>query len=160
MQNEQNLPQLIGWRLLRLLSVVLVGGLWLSGCQAEENNRWYSEKQVTLGQQVFAQNCAACHGANAEATPNWKQTDANGHYPPPPLNGTAHAWHHSLPVLREQINQGGAPVGGVMPAFKGVLSDAEIDQTIAYFQSKWPDDLYQRWAEHFEVEDLPSISGD
>ena len=32
-----------------------------------------------------------------------------------------------------------------MPGFKDVLSDSEIDSVIAYFQSKWSDDLYQKW---------------
>ena len=147
--------------MMKIKSVVLfVSSLALiAGCNAAENTRWYSTEQVIHGNKVFQQNCAACHGANAEATPDWKQTDANGNYPPPPLNGTAHAWHHSLEVLRTQIREGGAPVGGVMPPFKQVLSAEQIDQAIAYFQSKWPDSLYDKWAGHFEVDSLPSIGG-
>ncbi len=142
----------------RISAAILFAALiLLAGCGTEPANRWYSAEHVIHGNKVYQQNCAACHGVNAEATPNWKQTDANGNYPPPPLNGTAHAWHHSLDVLREQIREGGAPVGGVMPAFKQVLTAEEIDQAIAYFQSKWPDELYQKWAEHFEVGNLPSI---
>ncbi len=147
-------------RCLRVLPVVVLCLLSLTGCDDEFNDRWYSAQQVVQGEKVFAQYCAACHGANAEATANWKQTDANSHYPPPPLNGTAHAWHHSIEVLREQIMQGGAAFGGVMPAFENILSAEEIDQTIAFFQSKWPDELYQRWASHFEVDDLPTLDSD
>ena len=75
---------------------------------AAENQRWYSDDQVTRGEQLFRLNCASCHGRNAEATPDWKQTDANGNYPAPPLNGTAHAWHHDLDLLRRTIREGGA----------------------------------------------------
>ncbi len=124
---------------------------------ANEHQRWYTSEQVRLGTVVFKQNCAACHGQNAEATPNWKQTDANGNFPPPPLNGTAHAWHHDLNVLRTQIRQGGQQYGGVMPAFEHILTTQQVDQAIAYFQSKWPDELYQKWALHFEVSSLPSL---
>ena len=67
---------------------------------ASPAERWYNDEQVARGAPLFRANCAACHGQNAEATPNWKQTDANGNYPPPPLNGTAHTWHHDLDLLR------------------------------------------------------------
>ena len=144
----------------RIVAIAVLCLLVLNACSNEEDSRWYSAEQVIHGNKVFQQNCAMCHGVNAEATPDWKQTDANGNFPPPPLNGTAHAWHHGLDVLREQIREGGAPVGGVMPPFKQVLNAEEIDQAIAYFQSKWSDELYEKWANHFEVNQLPSIGTD
>lgn len=134
-------------------------GLLLVTCQsyAAETGRWYSDTQVARGEETFRQNCAACHGQNAEATPNWKKTDANGQYPPPPLNGTAHAWHHDLDLLRRTIREGGAKLGGKMPAFEDQLNDAQIDSVIAFFQSKWPDEIYQRWSGRFASSELPSI---
>ncbi len=117
-------------------------------------DKWYTTEQVTAGKKVFRQNCASCHGQNAEATPNWKQVDTNGFYPPPPLNGTAHAWHHDLDVLREQIREGGLKIGGQMPAFEQILSKEQIDQAIAFFQSQWPEELYVRWAENFDVQPI------
>ncbi len=125
---------------------------------AVEDQRWYSERQVSEGEQLFLQNCASCHGRNAESTPNWKQTDANGNYPPPPLNGTAHAWHHDLDLLRRTIREGGVKIGGQMPGFEGRLSAAEIDSVIAFFQSRWPDEIYQRWSGRFASSELPSLS--
>ncbi|HET8905100.1 MAG TPA: cytochrome c [Saccharospirillum sp.] len=112
-----------------------------------DTGRWYTQEEVTRGNEVFAENCAGCHGQNAESTPNWKTVAANGQYPPPPLNGTAHAWHHPLDVLKMVIEQGGEPVGGVMPAWGDRLSDRQIIDVIASFQSYWPDDVYQRWLE-------------
>jgi thiol:disulfide interchange protein DsbC len=50
-------------------------------------------------------------------------------------------------VLRRQINLGGVPLGGVMPAFKDKLSAADIDAAIAFFQSKWNDEIYATWTE-------------
>lgn len=135
------------------LLIATTGSSWGNTLQ-----RWYSSDQVKRGEQIFKQNCASCHGQNAEATPNWKQTDVNGVYPPPPLNGTAHAWHHDIDVLRKQIREGGIKLGGVMPPFEDKLSSEQIDQAIAYFQSKWPDDLYEKWAGRFEVTSLPALS--
>lgn len=125
---------------------------------AADHERWYSEEQIARGELLFRQNCASCHGRNAEATPNWKQPDANGNYPAPPLNGSAHAWHHDLDLLRRTIRQGGARFGGQMPGFEDRLGAAEIDSVIAFFQSKWPDDIYQRWSGRFAATDLPSLS--
>ncbi len=108
--------------------------------------RWYSSAQVAQGQLLYRTHCAPCHGAHAEATPDWRQPDANGLYPPPPLNGTAHTWHHPLPQLRLTIRHGGASFGGKMPPFKAILSASEIDSIIAWFQSLWPDEIYRQWA--------------
>ena len=124
--------------------------------QAE--SRWYDQETLKKGGVVFQQNCAACHGENAEATSSWKQTDVNGNYPPPPLNGTAHTWHHSKDLLEKTILEGGVKIGGIMPGFKDKLSDPEIDSVIAYFQSKWSDDLYIKWEARFPGGEDPSIS--
>ena len=114
---------------------------------AEETNRWYTKEQVKNGQKVFAKNCASCHGYKAEKTIDWKKTLADGSYPPPPLNDKAHAWHHPYSQLVRIIKNGGASYGGKMPAFKNKLSDKEIDEAIAYFQSFWEDKYYTLWLE-------------
>ena len=120
----------------------------------ESTPRWYSSAQQAEGEIIFQNNCAVCHGAKAEATPNWKQTNANGQYPPPPLNGSAHAWHHSLNALRITVRDGGQKIGGLMPSFEKVLSADERDKAIAYFQSQWSDELYMKWSKNFKVAPL------
>jgi len=110
-----------------------------------DTGRWYTEDQVARGAGIFTQNCAECHGANAEATQNWREPNADGKYPPPPLNGTAHTWHHPLEMLRRTIRTGGVPLGGLMPPFEGKLSAQDIDAAIAFFQSKWSDKIYSTW---------------
>lgn len=107
--------------------------------------RWYSKQQVDAGNIIFANHCAVCHGQNAEATSDWKTPNADGQYPPPPLNGSAHAWHHPLSVLQQIILDGGGAYGGQMPAFKNTLSQAEINAAIASFQQYWADELYESW---------------
>ena len=132
--------------------------LLLSGCEeqaqqltdidavATDNGRWYSAEQLVLGAEVFSANCASCHGDRAQGlADDWRQRGADGAFPPPPLNGTAHAWHHPKSVLLQQINQGGIPLGGKMPAFDALLTDAEKDAAIAWFQQFWSDEIYQSW---------------
>jgi hypothetical protein len=69
-----------------------------------------------------------------------------------------HAWHHPKNVLIDTIRDGGAKLGGVMPAFKDRLTDDEIETLIAFFQSKWPDDVYQKWVERFVTGKASSVS--
>lgn len=143
-------------RLTGNLALLLVVPIFYASAQAE--GRWYDDATLEKGVTIFAENCASCHGANAEATADWKKTDSNGKYPPPPLNGTAHAWHHSIEVLKETIQNGGIKLGGLMPPFKDKLSDKDIDAVIAFFQSKWPDELYQKWAGRYQSSDIPPIT--
>jgi len=135
---------------------LLISLLFAATVQAE--SRWYDQATVDQGAALFSQNCASCHGTNAEGTADWKKTDANGNFPPPPLNGSAHAWHHNKELLKRTIREGGAKLGGLMPGFADKLSDKEINAVIAYFQSKWPDSVYQKWASANAASDMPSIS--
>jgi len=113
---------------------------------SNSNDRWYSSDQAAQGKTVFTNNCASCHGKQAQGlVADWKQPLADGKYPPPPLNGTAHAWHHPKAQLLRSINNGGIPLGGTMPAFADKLRDDEKLAAIAYFQSFWPEKIYRTW---------------
>ncbi|MBI5450567.1 MAG: cytochrome c [Gammaproteobacteria bacterium] len=111
--------------------------------------------QLVRGEQLFHQHCLRCHGERAQGAANWRQVDAEGKYPPPPLDGSGHAWHHTRQTLRDMIRSGspldaaGRPQGN-MPAWQGTLSAAEIDDVIAWFQSLWPDEIYAAWYERVE----------
>ena len=107
--------------------------------------RWYERSRVVSGEKVYAANCAVCHGARGEATPDWRRREPDGSFPPPPLNGTAHTWHHPFRVLATQIKFGAPGGGGKMPIFQGKLTDEEIIDVIAWFQSLWPDEIYAQW---------------
>lgn len=100
---------------------------------------------LSRGRQLYLQNCAVCHGMNAEGAPNWRQRDAEGKFPPPPLNGTAHTWHHPKQALIYTIKNGTAQLGGNMPAWKDKLSDQDIEHIIAWIQSLWPEEIYAAW---------------
>ena len=108
--------------------------------------RWYDADQVVLGREVFTQNCALCHGTEAQGTvADWREKLDDGSFPPPPLNGSAHAWHHPQEILLRVIDYGGESMGGKMPAFIDVLDQAEKVAATAYFQSFWTDEIYQQW---------------
>jgi len=151
-----------------LLSAMMLGGLVLvAGCSeqpgansgARKNmpmqqaadrpvqpvTRWYTQEQVERGYDLFQKNCAECHKPDASGDPDWKQVNAEGKLPPPPLNGTAHAWHHPLALLRRIVRTGGVPMGGTMPPFKDKLKPDEIDAILAWVQSHWSDEIYATW---------------
>ncbi|MGI1668799.1 MAG: cytochrome c [Neptuniibacter sp.] len=127
---------------------ILMAVFFITACSDKEatvEGRWYTPSQVSLGKQVFIENCASCHGAGAQGTKEWMKLLPDGNYPPPPLNGTAHAWHHPLKGLKVTVKEGGAKFGGVMPGFGSKLSEMEQEAAIAYFQSKWSVDIYKMW---------------
>lgn len=135
---------------MRVMLVALLL-LPLSACNPSSpttGNRWYTAQQVEMGKTVFERHCASCHGIRAQgAAGDWRVRRPDGSYPPPPLNGSAHTWHHPLPLLVEIIQQGGALYDGTMPAFGGILSEAEQYAAIAWFQSLWSDEVYRHWTE-------------
>ena len=160
-------PALVSLKVKQMTKSVLIlsAALALTGCEREQADpkarwtdtaapastpvmmRWYTPEQVETGAALYAQHCATCHKPNAAGTPYWKTRDASGKLPPPPLNGTAHAWHHPLDVLRTVVRRGGAPVGGSMPGFTDKLSPQEIDAILAWVQSHWSDKIYAIWHE-------------
>ncbi len=100
---------------------------------------------IARGAGIYRQHCAACHGANAEGTPNWHRQGPDGKYPPPPLDGSAHAWHHPMSALKQVIRDGTVKLGGNMPGWKDKLSDQDIEALVAWVQSLWPEELYRSW---------------
>ena len=120
----------------------------LSDQENDTPTRWYNNEQVLVGAQVFAEHCAVCHGDNAEGrVSDWRQRLDDGSLPPPPLNGSAHAWHHPNSVLLQVINNGGTLFGGTMPAFVDVLGKPDKLAAIAYFQNFWSDEIYAQWTQ-------------
>tara|TARA_R110000772_G_scaffold30735_1_gene76318 strand:- start:660 stop:1115 length:456 start_codon:yes stop_codon:yes gene_type:complete len=141
-------------KVLGITSFLLLAAVALVSCDSPLNTktdsvtgRWYSIEQISQGAVAFQTYCEACHGNEAQGTQEWKKRDAAGNLPPPPLNGTAHAWHHSLILLDQVIAEGGALYGGVMPGFSAQLNASARLETIAYFQSLWNDEIYDTWQE-------------
>jgi len=98
---------------------------------------------VALGANVYAQHCAACHGAKLEGQPDWRRRLQNGRMPAPPHDESGHTWHHSDNVLFGITKRGLVPpyappeYQSDMPAFGNKLSDDEIWAVLAYIKSHW-----------------------
>ncbi|MDT8364739.1 MAG: cytochrome c [Nitrosomonas sp.] len=112
--------------------------------------RNFNSEQITRGQAIFQKNCSGCHGENAEGTADWRKPLDNGRYPPPPLNGTAHAWHHSTEELKHFILNGGPPGEGRMPGLEEILIDQDIDDVLVWIKSLWSDEIYHVWYTRIE----------
>ncbi|MEQ8696917.1 MAG: cytochrome c [Bauldia litoralis] len=102
-----------------------------------------TSEKIALGQKVYGEYCASCHGANLEGQPDWKRRLENGRMPAPPHDESGHTWHHSDQDLFDITNLG---VGGVvegyendMPAFGEILSDEEIAAVLGFIKSTWPE---------------------
>jgi len=109
--------------------------------------------RIALGQRLYAQHCAVCHGAQLEGQPNWRARLPNGRLPAPPHDDSGHTWHHPDEVLFGITKNGLAPpyappdYPSDMPAFAGKLSDDEIRAVLAYIASHWSDDVRRLRAE-------------
>ena len=109
-------------------------------------------RDLVRGQTLYAEHCAACHGANLEGQPNWRSADENGVLPAPPHDETGHTWHHDNRLLFEYTKFGGAEalaargVAGFnsgMPGFADTISDDEIWDILAFIRSTWPERIQE-----------------
>ncbi len=111
-------------------------------------------KMVSNGQAIYAVHCASCHGDNLEGQRNWRRL-ASGRLPAPPHDETGHTWHHDDQALFNVTKYGPQYVAGAnyqsdMPAFEGVISDAEIVAALSFIKSMWSADVR---ATHDEIND-------
>jgi mono/diheme cytochrome c family protein len=121
----------------------------MTAMAAEDVPATANPQELAVGAQVYAKNCASCHGADLEGQPNWRQRNDNGRMPAPPHNVRGHTWHHDDATLFGITKLGTAEFTGLdiesdMPAFKDVLSDAEIWAVLAYIKSRWPARIRRR----------------
>ncbi|ETA50748.2 cytochrome C [Rhodobacteraceae bacterium PD-2] len=99
---------------------------------------------IAQGRQVYADQCASCHGPDLAGQPDWSTPLPSGRLPAPPHDASGHTWHHSDEILFRIVREGTAAIvgGGYesdMPGFADVLSDAEIRAVLDYIKSTWPE---------------------
>lgn len=112
---------------------------------------WRDAAAVAEGAAIYAEHCAACHGAELEGEPDWRSPKPSGRLPAPPHDATGHTWHHPDTQLFAITKHGTAAlVGGDyqsdMAGFGDVLSDDQILAVLAYIKSTWP----RRVVEHHD----------
>src|SRR3546814_17004529 len=63
-------------------------------------------RQVALGERVYRQQCASCHGAKPEGQPDWRVRTSAGRLPAAPHDGTRQTWPHPPPTPFPHNNLG------------------------------------------------------
>jgi mono/diheme cytochrome c family protein len=134
---------------MKKLLILGISLVFLVSCGNNETDK--KEGLIAVGQKVFDENCVYCHGkAGKGLAKDWRKPLKNGKYPAPPLNGTAHTWHHSPKVLLNSINNGGKKFGGWMTPFKDKLTQKEKTAILAYLHSLWPKEIQQKYDRRFK----------
>ena len=123
----------------------------LTACSMQSDTERFiatDPETYTLGEQVYTQNCLACHGVNGvgQNPENPRALDATGRYVAPPHNDNGHTWHHDDDLLFGYIHDGGMgdpSMFNLMPAFGASLSDEQITAVIFYIKSLWTEEHRQ-----------------
>ena len=121
-----------------LLSAIFVGALACSSDDAGESTGLFpiaiTDERVETGSQVYASNCASCHGTPGVSQPPLESA--------PPHDESGHTWHHADRLLY-QWTLDRPPLAETMPGFRGVISEDEIIATLAYIKSTWPSNIQE-----------------
>lgn len=124
----------------RLFAATHIGRLFVS---TDDGRNWQAigaargpkSAAEKRGEELFAANCQACHGAvGIGEAPQFGQSL---HGLAPALDDTAHAWHHSDQQLQNTILKGSPVANSRMVAFEGKLSARDAEDLVAYMKSLW-----------------------
>ena len=124
-------------------TAVIVAGLgagWF-GDEAASDGR-----DLSRGAAIYADACAACHGADLSGAEDWRTRLPSGRLPAPPHDATGHSWHHPDQHLFALTALGPGPFAppgyeSDMPAFRDRLSDDQIWAVLSFIKSRWPADI-------------------
>lgn len=103
-----------------------------------------AQSDVRMGERLYQENCASCHGANLQGQPEWRTRLPSGKLPAPLHDASGHTWHHPDRILFDIVKHGPATIVGNgyesdMPGYEDVLTDDEITAILDYIKSTWSD---------------------
>ena len=103
---------------------------------------------VKMGEKVYLEQCASCHGVNLEGQVGWQDTMVDGMRLAPPHDKSGHTWHHPDEMLFNLTKHGFKAMINddykvSMPVYNGILSDEEIIASLSYIKSTWPDEVVE-----------------
>ena len=109
---------------------------------------WQDADAVALGETLYSENCAACHGTALEGQDDWRVRLENGRLPAPPHDETGHTWHHPDAVLFAITAYGSEAVIGNgyqsdMAGFLDEIGEDGVLAVLAYIKSTWPDEVLE-----------------
>ncbi len=137
---------------LGIIALALLGGgayRYFANAAAERLIDDRDANVVALGEELYVEHCAACHGAELEGQADWRERRDDGRLPAPPHDVSGHTWHHPDQQLFELTKAGPAAfVGGTyesdMPGYGGELTDDEIRAVLAFIKNSWPPEIRER----------------
>lgn len=108
-----------------------------SALLSAQSLEWNNKKMIAQGRNIFANNCAVCHGKNAQGQGDFPSLKAG------------HITHHSPQKLLKQIANGGKS----MPAFKGKLTKKERQSAFVYIHSLWSEKMKKHYQKKFNLKE-------
>lgn len=119
----------------------LITTLLFSTLVLAETGKRGSAADVAAGEKLYRQFCQSCHkegGVGELPIPDLIR--APGFVTAMPLNETSHAWHHSDEQLIGTILNG-LPNRPRMLAWKGIITESQAKQLVAYMKTFWSDQI-------------------
>jgi mono/diheme cytochrome c family protein len=93
-----------------------------------------ASSHAAAGAKVFADNCTGCHGANGMGQPGLFPSLAANPY----VSGDAKRVIHTVKYgLTGKIVAKGVQYDGVMPPWRGTLTDSQIADVVSYIRTAW-----------------------
>lgn len=136
-----------------VLAAVIAAGLYsLRATQPQGGISLQPDDAAVMqrGAAVYRTRCAACHGAQLQGQPNWRERGADGLLPAPPHDASGHTWRHPDEVLFRLTKHGIGKEARIpdyktaMPVYEGVLSDDDIVAVLSWIKAQWPRDVRER----------------
>ena len=141
---------------ISLLIFILISIFILSWIQFKNPYTVSNDKKLvalTKAKELYTNNCSSCHMNNLSGNSEWRSSlDEDGQRLPPPLNGTAHTWHHAPQQLFNIIRYGYKKID---PNYQGkmlgnkMLTDDEIWLILEYIKNMWPAEIQTKYDSNF-----------